>query len=112
MRRVRVQLPTSISAMSLALLHATNTRRPSAEGWAQVGEHATSPGLVGSMPWLMLWPACWSTGDGAAAEPEAGVVDAAAVATAPAEAVAGAAAAKGAPVKPFSCPFFRTKYRD
>ena len=50
MRRVSVHAAASISAISLDLLHATQTRLPSRDGWAQVGEHVTSPGFGGSIP--------------------------------------------------------------
>ena len=50
MRRVIVHRATSISTMSLLLLHATKMRLPSAEGCTHVGEQLTSPGLGGSIP--------------------------------------------------------------
>jgi len=49
-RRESVQLATSISTISLLLLHATKTFAPSAEGCTHVGEQLTSPGLGISMP--------------------------------------------------------------
>src|SRR6187431_1466815 len=71
----------SISTISLDLLHATQTRVPSRDGCAQVGEHDTSPGLGGSMPCPpMSCPAC-------SAAPRTG----------------------GAPVMPFSFPHVRKK---
>src|SRR5215213_11405907 len=45
MRRRSVHEATSISATSFALLHATQTVRPSIEGCAQVGEQPTLPDL-------------------------------------------------------------------
>ena len=51
-RRTSVHVSTSISTISLDPLHATNTRRPSVDGCAQVGEHAVLPGRrrLGAVP--------------------------------------------------------------
>src|SRR6187200_2249324 len=51
MRRFIVHDVASTSTMSFALLHATNTLFPSADGCAHVGEQDTSPGFGGSIPW-------------------------------------------------------------
>src|ERR1041385_1778770 len=51
MRRSNFQLSVLISTISLDLLQATNTDLPSRDGWAQVGEQESSPGLGASIPW-------------------------------------------------------------
>jgi hypothetical protein len=77
-----------MTAISLDLLHATKSRCPSDEGWAQVGEQATSPGLGGSDPWP---PVSWLAGWAVAAL------------------AGGGGAGEGAPVTPFSLPLVTTK---
>src|SRR5258705_3942437 len=51
MRRFTLHLTASTSTISSDLLQATKTDEPVIDGWAQVGEQETSPGLGGSMPW-------------------------------------------------------------
>src|SRR5262245_61041590 len=79
-----------MTAMSFDLLHATKRRCPSDDGWAQVGEQATSPGLGGSVP---CPPTSWLAGWAVAAV------------------VVGAGAGVGAPITPFSFPLVTTKCR-
>src|SRR2546422_3090984 len=50
MRRATDHFAASTSTISLDLLQATKIEEPLAEGWAQVGEHESSPCFGGSIP--------------------------------------------------------------